>query len=58
MGNKNQLDQELLRKMFNVIRNTEINNVKTQKRDDKGMVNAIEKYIRGLVEQEANENED
>ena len=45
MENNNELDQQLLKKMFNVIRNTEINNIKTQRRDDKGMVSAIEKYI-------------
>ena len=58
MANNKEIDQQLLKKMFNVIRNTEINNIKTQKRDDKGMVNAIEKYISDMVQREANGNED
>ena len=51
MGN-NELDQKLLRKMFNAIRSAEIKNIKTQKRDDKVMVRLIEKYISDRVKEE------
>ena len=57
MGN-NELDQKLLRKMFNAIRSAEIKNFKTQKRDDKVMVRLIEKYISDRVKEEMKKNED
>ncbi len=57
MGN-NELDQKLLRKMFNAIRSAEIKNIKTQKRDDKVMVRLIEKYISDRVKEEMKKNED
>ena len=34
MVNNGDLDEQLLRKMFNVIRTAEIKNIKTQKKDD------------------------
>ena len=58
MANDKGLNQQLLRKMFNAIRNAEIKNIKTQKQDDKGMVRIIEKYISDQIEEEANKNED
>lgn len=58
MGNKNELDSHLLRTMFNAIRSTEIKNIKTQTRDDKGMVKAIENYVTKKVREEMNKNED
>ena len=42
MVNNGDLDEQLLRKMFNVIRTAEIKNIKTQKKDDKGMIRSIE----------------
>lgn len=58
MGNKNELDSHLLRTMFNAIRSTEIKNIKTQTRDDKGMVKVIENYVTKKVREEMNKNED
>ena len=58
MGNKNELDSHLLRTMFNAIRSTEIKNIKTQTRDDKGMVKAIENYVTKKVREEMDKNED
>jgi len=55
---KKDLDLQLLRSMFNTIRKAEIENVKTQKRDDKGMVHGIEKYVNKKVEEEMKGYED
>lgn len=55
---KKDLDLQLLRSMFNTIRKAEIENVKTQKRDDKGMVQGIEKYVNKKVEEEMKGYED
>ena len=51
------MDEQLLRKMFNVIRTAEIKNIKTQKKDDKGMIRSIETYVIGKVEEEMKKNE-
>lgn len=58
MANKKDLDPHLLRNMFNAIRSAEIKNIKTQTKDDKGMVRAIENYISKKVGEEMNTNED
>ena len=58
MGNNNDLNQQLLKTMFNAIRGAEIKNIKTQKQDDKGMVKIIEDYINKRVREEMNKNED
>lgn len=58
MANKKDLDPQLLRAMFNAIRNAEIKNIKTQKQDDKGMVRIIEDYVSKKVGEEMKENED
>lgn len=58
MENKKDLDTKLLREMFNSIRSTEIQNIKTQKRDDKGMVRIIEEFINRKVKEEVGKNED
>lgn len=52
MANNKELDQQLLRSMFNTIRNAEIKNIKTQKRDDKGMVHGIEEFVNKKVGEE------
>ena len=57
MVNNGDLDEQLLRKMFNVIRTAEIKNIKTQKKDDKGMIRSIETYVIGKVEEEMTKNE-
>lgn len=57
MANNQELNPELMRKMFNSIRSAEIKNIKTQKQDDKGMVGIIEKYIDGKVREEMKNNE-
>lgn len=57
MVNNGDLDERLLRKMFNVIRTAEIKNIKTQKKDDKGMIRSIETYVIGKVEEEMKKNE-
>lgn len=57
MVNNQELNPELMRKMFNSIRSVEIKNIKTQKRDDKGMVGILEKYIDGKVREEMKDNE-
>lgn len=57
MGNEKQLDEQLLREMFNAIRSAEIKNIKTQKRDDKGMVKIITEYISKKVGKEIESNE-
>jgi hypothetical protein len=57
MVNNGDLDEQLLRKMFNVIRTAEIKNIKTQKKDDKGMIRSIETYVIGKVEEEMKKNE-
>jgi len=55
----NELDQKLMRDMFNEIRSFEIKNVKTQKFDNKKMVNSIMKYIFDKVgEEKTNENQE
>lgn len=58
MESKNDLNPQLLRLMFNTIRTAEIENVKTQRKDDKGMVKSIEKYVNKKVEEEMLKNED
>ena len=58
MGNDSELNQKLLREMFNTIRNAEIRNIKTQTKDDKSMANSIEHYISRKVKEEAQQNED
>lgn len=57
MANNGDLDEQLLRKMFNVIRTAEIKNIKTQKKDDKGMIRSIETYVIGKVGEEMKKNE-
>ena len=57
MVNNGDLDEQLLRKMCNVIRTAEIKNIKTQKKDDKGMIRSIETYVIGKVEEEMKKNE-
>ncbi len=58
MANNNNLDKNLLRVMFNSIRSAEIKNIKTQKKDDKGMVKLIEDYVSKKVREESKANED
>lgn len=58
MENNKDLDSKLLRLMFNAIRSEEIKNIKTQKRDDKGMVRIIEEFINKKVKEEMGKNED
>lgn len=58
MANNKELDQQLLRSMFNTIRNAEIKNIKTQKRDDKGMVRGIEEFVNKKVGEEMKRDED
>ena len=45
MGTNKDVNPRLVRTMFNSIRSEEIKNIKTQKRDDKGMVKIIEDYV-------------
>lgn len=58
MESSKDLDEQLLRKMFNSIRSAEIKNIKTQKKDDKGMVRVIEEYVSSKVREEMKDNED
>ena len=58
MESKKDLDQHLLRAMFNEIRTREIRNIKTQKLDDKGMIKDIEAYVRETIRREASRDED
>lgn len=58
MATKKELDQKLLRLMFNSIRSAEIKNIKTQKQDDKGMIKIIEEYVTKKVREEMNGDED
>lgn len=58
MASNKELDEQLLRKMFNAIRSAEIKNIKTQKKDDKGMVRVIEEYVSGKVKEKMKTNED
>jgi len=58
MVKNDELDEQLLKTMFNAIRNAEIKNIKTQKNDDKKMVNLIEDYVSKKVQEEMNNNED
>lgn len=58
MASNKELDEQLLRKMFNSIRSAEIKNIKTQKKDDKGMIRVIEEYVSGKVRKEMKDNED
>ena len=58
MENKKDLDLQLLRLMFNSIRSAERKNIKTQKKDDKGMVRAIEDFIDRKVREEMKKDED
>lgn len=58
MVNKKELNPQLLRSMFNSIRSAEIKNIKTQKRDDKGMVRVIEEFINRKVGEEMTKVED
>lgn len=55
---KIDINENLLREMYNKVRSAEIKNIKTQKNDDKQMVSAIEKYIVKKVEEEVHKNED
>lgn len=58
MESKRDLDSQLLKSMFNSIRSAEIKNIKTQKRDDKGMVRVIEEFVNKKVGEEMERNED
>lgn len=58
MVNKKDLDPQLLRLMFNSIRSAEIKNIKTQKKDDKSMVRAIEEFVNNKVGEEMKRDED
>ena len=58
MENNRNLDQQLLRSMFNTIRSAEIKNIKTRKRDDKGMIHGIEEFINKKVGEEMKQYED
>lgn len=58
MANNKELDKQLLRNMFNSIRSAEIKNIKTQKKDDKGMIRVIEEYVSSKVREEMKDNED
>lgn len=58
MVKNEELDEQLLKTMFNAIRNAEIKNIKTQKHDDKKMVNMIEDYVSKKVQEEINKYED
>ena len=58
MESKKDLDSQLLRLMFNSIRSAEIKNIKTQKRDDKGMVRVIEEFVSRKVGEEMKRDED
>ncbi len=58
MESKKDLDSQLLKSMFNAIRSAEIKNIKTQKRDDKGMVRDIEEFVNKKVGEEMKQNED
>lgn len=58
MASNNDLDPQLMRLMFNAIRSAEIQNVKTQKKDEKGMVRAIVDYVNKKVGEEMRKDED
>lgn len=58
MANEKEINQLLLRKMFNAIRSAEIKNIKTQRKNDANMVKAIEEYIDKQVREEMKKNED
>lgn len=58
MVSKKDLDPQLLRSMFNSIRSAEIKNIKTQKRDDNGMVRVIEEFVNRKVGEEMKRDED
>ena len=58
MANEKEINQLLLRKMFNAIRSAEIKNIKTQRKNDSNMVKAIEEYIDKQVREEMKKNED
>ena len=53
-----EVNHVLMREMFNKIRAAEIKNIKTQKRDDKYMANAIATYITKKLAQEDSKEED
>ena len=57
MENNKDLDEMLLQDMFKRIRGAEVSNIKTQKRDDKGMVRIITEYVSKTVEKEMHGNE-
>ena len=57
MENK-KINNDMLRVMYKSIRKAEDENIKTQKYDNKKMVNMIEKYIDNKVREEMAENED
>lgn len=57
MANDN-LDNALLREMYNEVRKAEIKNTKTRKNDDRQMVAAIESYIIKKVNAEVKKHED
>ncbi len=52
MENNKNLNQELMREMFNKIRNAEIKNINIQKYDDKQMVARIMQYVDKKVKEE------
>ena len=57
MVNKKELDNKMLKEMFNNVRAFEIKNINTQKYTDKEMVKTVEEYILRKVEKEIkNEN--
>ncbi len=58
MESRENLDSQLLRSMFNSIRSAEIKNIKTQKKDDKSMVRAIEEFVSNKVGEEMKKDED
>ena len=58
MASNKELDEQLLRKMFNSIRKVEIKNIKTQNKDDTGMIRIIMDYVSGKVREEMKDNED
>lgn len=58
MANKKELDPQMLKTMFNSIRNAEIKNIKTQTKDDKGMIKILEDYVTKKVREEMKDYED
>ena len=58
MGINDELNDELMKKMFNAIRDAEIRNIKTQINDDKKMATILEDYVSKKVREEMRKNED